>query len=260
MLTAVHRIRTADLITSTSASSKSAQEKLQQALASSLPTYNGILSTPTVSIVELSGEMRLNIAVQDNFTVALNAAYEILGLLKNLTTLNAALQAGGSNPAVVELVRVRFMHPIEGLIVLEAERLADASAAQVASDTSGLSTADSIATVSAAIAAAVATTVAAVVAGAVGGAVAGAAGGAAGGGAAAGGGGGGGGAGAGGVFPLMMGAQRLEMSAGLAVEKSEMQTGVAGNLPPNTRTRAQAYHPRAAPAYLHDSCFLFSVI
>jgi hypothetical protein len=30
------------------------------------------------------------------------------------------------------------------------------------------------------------------------------------------------------VFPLMMGAQRLEMSSGLAVEKSDMQTGVAG--------------------------------
>ena len=28
----------------------------------------------------------------------------------------------------------------------------------------------------------------------------------------------------------MMGAQRLEMSAGLAVEKTEMQTGVAGDL------------------------------
>lgn len=30
------------------------------------------------------------------------------------------------------------------------------------------------------------------------------------------------------MFPLMMGAQRLEMSSGLAVEKSDMQTGVAG--------------------------------
>lgn len=68
-------------------------------------------------------------------------------------------------------------------------------------------------TISATVAFTVAAAIAAAVAGAVGGAVVG-----------------GGGGGVGGVFPLLMGAQRLDLTTGLVVPKSDIQTGVADGL------------------------------
>lgn len=203
---------------------------MQQAVGSLARFFPGSLSTPIITMTDLSAQVRLDVAANENYTIALNTAYNLLRLLQNVTTLNSALRAAGLGQDVtIELVRIQFFHPDEGLVIVEfapPPELEDSTASQVvASDT-----AEAVAALTAAVTAAVATAVAVAVAGAVGGAVAGAAGGGAAGGGAggAGGGGGGGGGGAGGVFPLMMGAQRMEMSAGLAVEKDEMQTGVAG--------------------------------
>ena len=118
----------------------------------------------------------------------------------------------------IELVRIQFLHPDEGLVIVELPHPEpeDSTASQLWRQIQPSSR-----RLTAAVTAAVATAVAVAVAGAVGGAVAGAAGGGAAGGGAggAGGGGGGGGGGAGACFLMMK--QRMEMSAGLAVEKDE---------------------------------------
>ena len=80
------------------------------------------------------------------------------------------------------------------------------------------------------VAASVTTSVATSVAASVGAAAAGAGAGAGAAGATGGASGGGGGGGGGGVMPLVLGVQRFSCSGGLAVDKSEMQSGVSGSL------------------------------
>ena len=206
--------------------SESTTALLQQAVRATPLAWTGQLSDQTSEITELSAEVKFDVGALEDYTIALGVAYRLFDLMRNTSQLASTLSANGIDGLAVRGVKVQFLHPDEGLVLIEYVPIIEAPAAAqvVASETE-----ESIATVSTLVAAAVAGAVAAAVGGAVGGAVAGAAGGAAGGGAAGGAGGGGGGA-AGGVFPLMMGAQRLEMSNGIAVPKSEVQSGVADGL------------------------------
>ena len=210
--------------------SESGSELLRAALASSPLARTNSLTHLRLGYSELSSDVRIDVSAMENFSIAINVAHGLFDLMQNASSLRKGLETRGIDSLVVEKVKVQFVHPDEGLIIIETALLPIvASSAALAA---AIATAESVATVSTVVVAAVATSVAAAVAGSVGGAVAGAAGGAAGGGAAGGGagGGGGGGGGAGGVMPLMFGAQRLEMSAGIAAPKSEIQTGVADGL------------------------------
>ena len=184
---------------------------------------------PATEITELSTDVRV-IVVSDNTSHAYSTASGIFQVLLNSDDFRSSLAAElgvDLNDILIESLRAEFLHPEDGLIIITGslpppppnmpfiDLAAQALAAQTAS---------TVATVSAVIAGAVAAAVAGAVAGSVAGSVGASTGGA------AGGGGGAGGAGGGGVAPLIFGAQRFGASSGLAVEKSELQTGVAGGM------------------------------
>ena len=185
---------------------------------------------PATEITELSTDVRVTV-VSDNTSHAYSTASGIFQVLLNSDDFRSSLAAElgvDLNDILIESLRAEFLHPEDGLIIITGslpppppnmpfiDLAAQALAAQTAS---------TVATVSAVIAGAVAAAVAGAVAGSVAGSVAvrprevpqaeavaqvG--------------------AGGGGVAPLIFGAQRFGASSGLAVEKSELQTGVAGGM------------------------------
>jgi hypothetical protein len=223
-------------------------------MESSLLAATHNISWPHADLTELAAELRIN-AFASNASVVgsvANTLHDTLshnasGLLTGISGELEVVQAAAS----VGKLETSYVHPTDGLVTLSllmqplpppipalvpsqlmptaALTTNEADATQEAVD--GVTTA--IATAAAAV---VATSVAGAVAGAigsaVGGAVGGAAGGGAGGGGAGGAGGGGGSAGGGGgiALPLVLGAQRAGLSAGLAVPKGEIDAGVAESM------------------------------
>ena len=192
---------------------------LQQAGALGLASAN--VSLTNVSLTGLSAETRLDVTVEENFTLALEAAHQLFSLMNDMSALNVAIEAAGIEAAAVDLVRVSFFHPVEGLVVIESARVIEKSAAQVTVQGGFFSTENTIAMVSTAIVIAVATTVVAALAGTVAGVLAATVGaGATTAGAGAAGGGPGVGGRMGGALPVIMGVQRLERTTGLALQKA----------------------------------------
>lgn len=219
-----------------------------------------IISHPRAALTELSARVQLSHAASNAATVNM-VAVDLFTLLLNASGVMADLGASlglERDAFVLNGVSASYTHPEDGLVNIrsalppppptrpsaEPEDLASGdNEEQLLLSDSGLTSALTVEyvppmtikaaaeTVTAVVAGAVATAVggavASAVAGAVGGSVGGAVGGAAGGGAA---GGGAGGGAAGGVMPLVFGAQRLSLSAGLAVPKGAIDAGVADGL------------------------------
>ena len=226
LITQLRRSRTADSI---AASEGTSVQLLQQAGALGLVSAN--VSLTNVSLTGLSAETRLDVTVEENFTLALEAAHQLFSLMNDMSALNVAIEAAGIEAAAVDLVRVSFFHPVEGLVVIESARVIEKSAAQVTVQGGFFSTENTIAMVSTAIVIAVATTVVAALAGTVAGVLAATVGaGATTAGAGAAGGGPGVGGQMGGALPVIMGVQRLELTTGVALEKTTVQTGIAGSV------------------------------
>ena len=122
----------------------------------------------------------------------------------------------GDNALTTEFLRAQFIHPTEGLQIIQGSLpppppALDEKAAAIAAITAAVTAA-----VSAAVAGAVASSVAGAAAGAAAGGAAGGAGSAS--------------ASGGGVAPLIFGVQRFGASAGLATNKSELQAGVSSSM------------------------------
>ena len=192
-------------------------------------THN--VAPPQATMTELSTDVRVTVITQ-NVSAAYASASDLFVLLLDSSNFRMALanELGiDFNALLVESLRAEFLDPDEGLIVISGSLPPPPPMAPTvdleALNALAQQTASTVATVTAVIAGAVGASIAGAVAGSVGGSVAGSTGGAAGGAGA-----GGGGAAAGGVAPLIFGAQRFGASSGLAVEKSELQTGVADGL------------------------------
>ena len=226
LTTQLRRSRTANSI---AASGVTSVQLLQQAGALGLASPK--VSLTNVLLTGLSAETRLDVTVEENFTIALEAAHQLFSLMNNMSTLNVAIQASANEAATVDLVRVSFIHPVEGLVVIESAPLIKQSAAQVTVQGGFFSTENAIVMVSTTIVIAVATTMVAALAGTVTGVLAATVGaGATTAGAGAAGGGPGVGGRMGGALPVIMGVQRLELTTGVALEKATVQTGVAGSI------------------------------
>lgn len=165
-------------------------------------------------LTELYGSVHLSL-VADSKDVADAVAADLFETLVDTTGLVASLeeQLGLNVSLSISTLRAQFDHPDRGLVILEGS-LPPPPPSPPPNDPGAVE--------------AITTAVTTVVIGAVVGSVGMAAGGAAAGGAA--GGAGGGGASGGGAVPLIFGVQRFGASAGLAANKSELQTGVAGGM------------------------------
>ena len=220
----LRRVRTAESVI------KAGEAKivLQDLLHTALPFHDGDVSALELRITELSADMIFDGFVASNHTIAANVAASVFILLWNVTSLQLSLQDLG----IVASVTVEYVHPTVGLYVVQELPLTDPGVSQILASQMAPNVATTISTISSLVTASVVAVLVSAVAAAVGGTVVGVVGGAAGTASASGAtgsaAGGGGSAGGGAVFPLIMGAQRLTMTADLAVEKSELQTGVAG--------------------------------
>ena len=184
-------------------------------------TLTGLTANVTMSFVAPSKHSAHEVAV-DSFVLLLDGVPDFLSALSS----NAL---GVDVNAEVTQLRAQYLHPDNGLVVLEGSLppppprpppSAPADAQAVVAITAAVTTA-----VAVSVAAAVGGAVASSVAGATAGSAAGGAGGGAGGGAA-----GAGGGAAAGVAPLIFGVQRFSTSNGLATEKSELQDGTTTSM------------------------------
>lgn len=211
---------------------------------SPLAAAHGAITVESERVTRLIAQVRLT-AVAETKASADTVASILFAALQDDADLRAAVaasvpaqSAGAVSLLPATALRAQYQHPDRGPVVIEGALPPPPPAAPPLRITPIEETVDAVA---ATVTAIVATTVAASVAGAVGGVIAssvttaaasaasaGAAGAAGGG--AAGGAGGGGGASAGGLMPLLFGVQRFSASSGIAVPKSELQTGVADSM------------------------------
>ena len=210
------------------------------------------VSIERVTLTELGATIRVTTVTHNSSLSDSVATSKFHALLSNVSTLVGALEQGLSIAAgglVLSSVRVEYVDPDEGLVVLEGtlpppppppEALvgATSSALTVLEEEEQNITAAAVATVASTVTTAVvtgvalsvATSVAGAVASATASAAASAAGGAAGGAAVGSAGGGSAGGGGAAAVPLVLGVQRFGASSGLPVEMSPMQSGVAGTM------------------------------
>ena len=172
-------------------------------------------------------EMAANVQVEtvaESEAVSNDLASELFTALLNTSFIRSILQRQLNIPAedlIVPSVRAEYMHSDLGVVVIASSMPPSPPPFLAVTPEVVTAVASLVSTaVATAVAASVTASVAMAVASSVAGATAGAAGGAAGAGA-------GGGASGGGAMPLIFGAQRFQATAGLAADKSELQTGVS---------------------------------
>lgn len=209
------------------------------------------VSVARASLSLVTAELRVSTLVP-NASSAYDAAGSMFSVLSNISLLAPLLQEQELNlaGAQIDMLYAEFVHPVDGLVRIvgslpppppsqpelelsplgmaltaaEKKTVIDVVTVGIALGV-GLSIAASVATtVVASVSTSMASSVAASTAGSASAGAAGGAGGGAGGGSSA-------SSNAGGaIAPLIFGAQRFGSSAGLPVEKSELQQGVAGNM------------------------------